>query len=67
MFRKQGRRINAVCGPWRMVVDDATGAVYYWNKQTKETTYDCPAEFFLAMDGAAGADAPVEPTDPLER
>lgn len=41
--------------PWRKLFDEASGAEYYWNRDTNETTYDRPAAAPAPMPAPAPA------------
>jgi len=47
-------------GGWTEAKDPKTGKSYFYNKQTKQTTWTRPAE----MDGGAAADVPATPAAP---
>lgn len=38
----EAKRVSREETPWRPVVDDATGEMYWWNVETDETTFDDP-------------------------
>ena len=59
--------------PWERVVDAQSGAPYWWNRDTDETTWDDPAAgrdgggLSAALDGSAAAAAPFDTLEGMLR
>eukprot|EP01094_Clydonella_sp_ATCC50884_P021481 TRINITY_DN4743_c0_g1_i1.p1 TRINITY_DN4743_c0_g1~~TRINITY_DN4743_c0_g1_i1.p1 ORF type:complete len:458 (-),score=93.97 TRINITY_DN4743_c0_g1_i1:63-1436(-) len=52
---KDGRAVLDVRGPWRRVLDASSGDCYYWNKETKEVTWETP-DAWKEREGGEGVD-----------
>jgi hypothetical protein len=39
---------------WHEFVDETSGHTYYWNEETNESTWECPAELKYGVVSSAG-------------